>query len=564
MLTGKSLDKKAAEEVFSTFGNVENPRYGTYATFPKGMVGKIIRHRGLDVSQMLSDLPRLFAGSVLAIIEPEYKKEGHKEHPNVLAYHHYVNKFTANGTTYYIRFSLREERTKEPQKPSAKRILHSTGISDIQIYEENKKDASSQRIRVSDPGEESKTSFIDYILAELFDSVNTASKVVDENGEPLVVYHGSDADFDVFDKTKERANMDIQGMFFSPWEIDAQGYGGHVRAFFLNIKNPANEGQGYKALNRYAGIKAREDLIANGYDGVNNDGEEFIAFKPTQIKSVDNNGNFSADDPNIYHQANGGRENNFAARQEKGGEKENKDSEEKFIDTFLKEKLPEDKRAIVEAKVNAAIEATLEGMTPDNVTDIRDAMPILEGLRTTYFNEGHLRLTEDDVEAAKDRAALWYGYARRCFDNDERTRRLLGRHAVGGQQGSVYRGGEKVSARNADRGLRKDGRRGIFVRENAEYSEIMNRFKKLIEEAKKHSENQGVFSNGVLEQSAWHGSPHIFDYFSLDAIGTGEGAQVHGWGLYFAKNRTTAGRYKRKLAQILRPKKVEYRFEING
>ena len=92
----------------------------------------------------------------------------------------------------------------------------------------------------------------------------------------------------------------------------------------------------------------------------------------------------------------------------------------------------------------------------------------------------------------------------------------------------------------------------------------MNRFKKLIEEAKKHSENQGVFSNGVLEQSAWHGSPHIFDYFSLDAIGTGEGAQVHGWGLYFAKNRTTAGRYKRKLAQILRPKKVEYRFEING
>ena len=52
----------------------------------------------------------------------------------------------------------------------------------------------------------------------------------------------------------------------------------------------------------YAGIKAREDLIANGHDGVNNYGEEYIAFEPTQIKSVDNNGNFSADDPNIYHQ----------------------------------------------------------------------------------------------------------------------------------------------------------------------------------------------------------------------------------------------------------------------
>ncbi|MGP1471823.1 MAG: hypothetical protein ACTTJE_09625, partial [Schwartzia sp. (in: firmicutes)] len=41
----------------------------------------------------------------------------------------------------------------------------------------------------------------------------------------------------------------------------------------------------------------------------------------------------------------------------------------------------------------------------------------------------------------------------------------------------------------------------------------------------------------LLEQRAWHGSPHVFDYFSLDAIGTGEGAQAHGWGLYFAKNQ---------------------------
>ena len=90
----------------------------------------------------------------------------------------------------------------------------------------------------------------------------------------------------------------------------------------------------------------------------------------------------------------------------------------------------------------------------------------------------------------------------------------------------------------------------------------MTHFKNIIQEAKKHSEKGASFH--TLEQSAWHGSPHIFDYFSLDAIGTGEGAQVHGWGLYFAKNRTTAGRYKRKLAQILRPKKVEYRFEING
>ena len=45
-------------------------------------------------------------------------------------------------------------------------------------------------------------------------------------------------------------------------------------------------------------------------------------------------------------------------------------------------------------------------------------------------------------------------------------------------------------------------------------------------------------------QSAWHGSPHDFDTFDLGAIGTGEGNQAHGWGLYFAKNREVAQAYK--------------------
>ena len=51
----------------------------------------------------------------------------------------------------------------------------------------------------------------------------------------------------------------------------------------------------------------------------------------------------------------------------------------------------------------------------------------------------------------------------------------------------------------------------------------------------------------TLEQSAWHGSPHDFDGFDLGAIGTGEGAQVHGWGLYFAQNRNVSQGYKDRL-----------------
>jgi hypothetical protein len=43
---------------------------------------------------------------------------------------------------------------------------------------------------------------------------------------------------------------------------------------------------------------------------------------------------------------------------------------------------------------------------------------------------------------------------------------------------------------------------------------------------------------------AYHGSPHSFDQFSLDKIGTGEGQQVYGHGLYFAENEDVAKGYR--------------------
>jgi hypothetical protein len=47
---------------------------------------------------------------------------------------------------------------------------------------------------------------------------------------------------------------------------------------------------------------------------------------------------------------------------------------------------------------------------------------------------------------------------------------------------------------------------------------------------------------------AYHGSPHNFDRFSMDKIGTGEGAQAYGHGLYFAENEGVAKSYRDTLA----------------
>lgn len=50
--------------------------------------------------------------------------------------------------------------------------------------------------------------------------------------------------------------------------------------------------------------------------------------------------------------------------------------------------------------------------------------------------------------------------------------------------------------------------------------------------------------------TAYHGSPHTFDKFSMDKIGTGEGAQAYGHGLYFAENENVAKGYADALQKI--------------
>lgn len=61
----------------------------------------------------------------------------------------------------------------------------------------------------------------------------------------------------------------------------------------------------------------------------------------------------------------------------------------------------------------------------------------------------------------------------------------------------------------------------------------------------------GNYYTQTYNQSAWHGSPHDFDTFDLGAIGTGEGNQAHGWGLYFAKKKSVSRNYQKELSKRL-------------
>ena len=112
---------------------------------------------------------------------------------------------------------------------------------------------------------------------------DNASKVVDDNGEPMVVYHTTSKDFYVFSKKKSK-----EGFFFAPNKSRLSVYGkSKIDSYFLNIVNPSYEM--FESDLKY--------LITKGYDGIMDYGHakhlgnknlyEIIAFEPNQIKLAD-------------------------------------------------------------------------------------------------------------------------------------------------------------------------------------------------------------------------------------------------------------------------------------
>ena len=138
-----------------------------------------------------------------------------------------------------------------------------------------------------------------------------ASKVVDENGEPLVVYHG-DSDIDITNwKVKMRDT--ITGYFTANKE-KARLYAddGNIYEAFLNIRNPFDW---YKDIKKsqellgpdwsYIDKYLAEDAIAEGYDGIfiSKHYNSYLAISsPNQIKSATSNtGEFSSTNDDIRY-----------------------------------------------------------------------------------------------------------------------------------------------------------------------------------------------------------------------------------------------------------------------
>lgn len=51
----------------------------------------------------------------------------------------------------------------------------------------------------------------------------------------------------------------------------------------------------------------------------------------------------------------------------------------------------------------------------------------------------------------------------------------------------------------------------------------------------------------TFNRAAYHGTAYTFDKFTLDHVGSGEGVQAHGWGLYFSLERQIAEDYRSRV-----------------
>lgn len=61
--------------------------------------------------------------------------------------------------------------------------------------------------------------------------------------------------------------------------------------------------------------------------------------------------------------------------------------------------------------------------------------------------------------------------------------------------------------------------------------------------------NMISFKKFIVEGVAYHGSPHDFSQFDMSKLGTGEGNNAYGWGLYFTSSREVSEWYRTMLTR---------------
>lgn len=142
------------------------------------------------------------------------------------------------------------------------------------------------------------------------------SVLVREDGDPLVLLHGTSEDFTVFEKLGTTSLRPL-GFWFADDPDDAEAFGDRLMPVYLRVENPyyANLGKMQEAAfgDKSWARRFREELITKGHDGIIvrpkteqvgrftvRDPMLVCVFDPRQVKSaIGNRGTFDKSSPDI-------------------------------------------------------------------------------------------------------------------------------------------------------------------------------------------------------------------------------------------------------------------------
>ena len=307
------------------------------------------------------------------------------------------------------------------------------------------------------------------------------SKVVDENGDPLVVYHGT------------------QKSGFGTFNVDGRGKTAGTGAFFTESVRGAMTYSGTKAEFRPVSV---EMIVAD---------PEGFGFEV-----VEDEGEWIATDPN-------------------GNEYASRDREQAIIEVandWLKQAGTESGNYAVYLSITNPLVIDAEGANWNSIGGTDDYFVQNEdGEVVEYFTN------QEDAD--------WFA----TLNEDE-----MGPLEVVKERNSDFAASTDDMVRQA----REDGYDGVIfenITDEGPFGQGYGWDNKVYvafrPEQIKSVYNRGTFDPNdprILYQPAWHGSPHIFDRFSTGFMGTGEGAQAFGWGMYFAGRKGVAKFYRDKLS----------------
>ena len=153
--------------------------------------------------------------------------------------------------------------------------LRGQGISENAPAMVNLRKAQEQAIYARDHIGEVDENGLKYKLSPEQETFFKDSKIRDENGNLKTVYHGTDAEFDVFNPNNTSSNKWGAGNYLAFDENAGKNYGKNVKEMYANITSPISDKQKTISFDQYDALHRRvnngEPAYREDYDMYDND-----------------------------------------------------------------------------------------------------------------------------------------------------------------------------------------------------------------------------------------------------------------------------------------------------